>query len=420
MFHPAWKRLFLGIVRCTPAISGGVALLCLGVLVARGEPAPGPAAPPAEGEEQREPIPLDPIFAELPEDPPLVLREARKLPGERDGRGFLALAFSPDGKMLASSRAWGFSPTDIVLWDLAAAKRIHVLTPTSERRHMVTDVAFLPPGDRLVTDCYPLNKTFLWDVKTGKLLAAKDIGTKPAYSLRSLAAFPDGKRVLCCAYRTPPIVWDVERDICTALPSERYLRRRDIRPDIVGYCDQVVFAQEGSRFFTTVEGAFFEPAVLVWNATTMQVTRIVPIPPGRVLYPACSPSGDSFAGLTDEPGSLEPHVGVWDAATGERRFQGPLLGRGTGCLAFTSDGKYLLAGLTLTHFEERPQDWFLGAWDLSTGRLVARVDRGERPVHGLAVSPDGKLLAVAASDVEIYTINVSPQAKPRAYKEDRQ
>jgi WD40 repeat protein len=78
----------------------------------------------------------------------------------------IIVAFSPNGKTLATGSALGFA----YLWDIASRHRIAtlntglVLTP-------VSSVAFSPDGATLVTNGAGNNGASLWDTSTGKTIA---------------------------------------------------------------------------------------------------------------------------------------------------------------------------------------------------------------------------------------------------------
>ncbi len=74
-------------------------------------------------------------------------------------RSVNSVAFSPDGRMLAS----GSSDRTIILWDAARGERLRTL---KEHTGLVTSVAFSPDGRRLASGSYD-RTVILWGVGTG-------------------------------------------------------------------------------------------------------------------------------------------------------------------------------------------------------------------------------------------------------------
>jgi WD40 repeat protein len=116
-------------------------------------------------------------------------------PGSPVARAVSALAFSPDGKMLAVG-SWS---TRATLWDLTTGRKPHTL----KHAVVVTSLAFTPDGRRLVTATAD-GMLRLWDVATGReLLALRGPGqdTRVAFS-------PDGRRLAAGANPRGVMVWE--------------------------------------------------------------------------------------------------------------------------------------------------------------------------------------------------------------------
>src|SRR4029077_21023075 len=90
-------------------------------------------------------------------------------------------------------------------------------------------------------------------------------------------------------------------------------------------------------------------------------------------------------------------IRVYQTATGKERLALPAQAKGVRCLAFTADGKSLVA--IGGHAAAEP----LRVWDLSSGRLTREVPikspKGIR-IRPLALAPDGRSLAGDCAGLE--------------------
>ena len=208
-------------IRDEKRVNHGLLLSRLAVLAALGTCCACSArnGPNADGA-QAERVPIEPIPTEEgvkplehqalppPENPEVRFKKLSTIQGT-PGHGLIFLAFSPDGKILAAGRWGGPGDPDVRLWNVATRRLFHVLPHGNGTGGEITGIGFLPPSDRLITGCLALNEVFLWDVGTGKLLETLDLGHESLHGAIALAGFPDGKRVICCAY-SGLILWDLE------------------------------------------------------------------------------------------------------------------------------------------------------------------------------------------------------------------
>jgi WD40 repeat protein len=117
------------------------------------------------------------------------------LDGHRDGCS--ALAFSPDGKLLASA---GFRGGEVKLWSMTKGRPTGKLLRALRGHTMsVGWLVFSPEGTMLASGGYD-STARLWDVRTGKLLWTFK-GDGP---VNGVAFSPDGKTLALADKRTQP------------------------------------------------------------------------------------------------------------------------------------------------------------------------------------------------------------------------
>lgn len=129
--------------------------------------------------------------------------------------GVLSVAFSPDGKYIATASA----DKTVRIWETSTGKQIALMSHTSE----VTDVAFSPNGKYVVSRTYE-GITYVWETATAKEITYKDDG-KPrgrdpfSIKMASDAFFsPDGRYVIANGH-----VWmwqpnDIIANACAVMP----------------------------------------------------------------------------------------------------------------------------------------------------------------------------------------------------------
>jgi WD40 repeat protein/serine/threonine protein kinase len=232
------------------------------------------------------------------------------------------LAFSPDGKRVASGEGAGRGakpvPGLVKVWDAQTGQELLSL---KGHKTGVWSVAFSPDGKRLASDGGGELK--LWDAQTGQELFTLKSSGGPA---SNVAFSPDGKRLATGGSRPggggSVTVWDAQTG------QELFVRQDDGG-------GSVAFSPDGRRLAT----ASLDGTVRVWDAQTGQ--ELVAIKDGHLDFIWCvafSPDGRRLA-----TASRDGTVKVWDAQTGEELL---LLKGHTGSVdrvVFSADG-HRLAG----------------------------------------------------------------------------
>lgn len=130
--------------------------------------------------------------------------------GLKDGFGAYSVAFSSDGRMLASADA-----RRIKLWDLESEK---VILKWEAHAPYIQSIAYSPDG-RLLASAGSDRVVKLWDVQTGKLVRTMS-GHRAI--VHSLAFNPDGKTLASCSDDFTVRIWDVATGKTAKTFTEKY------------------------------------------------------------------------------------------------------------------------------------------------------------------------------------------------------
>ncbi len=279
------------------------------------------------------------------------------------------LVFSPDGATLAAG--WD---TMLRLWDTGSGRE---RSPLAGHRGQVRSVAFLPDGRTLVST--GTDRTVRrWEIAGGQEQGRWD---GPAQDPAALAfAFaPDGKQMASgskdCSIHL--------RDLATGRLVHQCRGHK-------AFVCALAFAPDGR----TLASASWDQTLALWDVATGQELRRLRGHPHEVMAVAFSPDGRLVAS-----GSVDGTLRIWDASAGKSLRQcGGDLGW-VRAVAFSPDGKTLAAAGGV--HGQRGRQGLLSLWDVATGQERARWEAHAERVYCVAFAPDGTLLATGGGDHKV-------------------
>jgi WD40 repeat protein len=246
----------------------------------------------------------------------------------------------------------------------------------------LVDVAVSPDGKRIAS-CTDHGGVQLWDPATGQVMKTLR-EPDPQVRLDRIAFSPDGNTLAAVGAGNKLRFWDVRTGEETAVKAPF--------PDIaVCFCQAIAFSRDGQFLATAYRGG----NVLLWDASERTLLYKLKDNPDDIHALAFSPDSRTLAvgGLADDrtaalilrnvesPKEIRK---LWDPTAVKDPKQVNNHEYGIGALAFSPDGKTLVAG------GEGSQT--IRFWDLEKSE-PARVVRTNGWCHSLAFSRDGRLLA---------------------------
>ena len=313
----------------------------------------------------------------------------------RHGEMIRGAVFAPDGKTAASHDGSGFAD----VWDLATGKEIRrfrlraagvqalrytaasrlLALVSSEEGIQLWDVNTGQPvgkvmrtgkewpavdlsgdGKLAITAERGESTIRVWDTTTGKEL--RQIATGHAKRVQTIQLSPDGRLVASTAW------------------TDGAVRLHDAHTGVLRFAFASEDAPDGKLAFAAngrwIAGVRRQRSVLLWNSVTGKVVRRFQPPREYIDSVAFTGDGKTLISGGDK-------VRFWEVATGKsvRQFTPPA--RSGAHVALAPDGRMLATW----------GDCELVLWDLQAGRQ-RRVGSGHQgPVHGVAVSPNGRLAA---------------------------
>ena len=306
--------------------------------------------------------------------------------GHKSGisNGVFSVAFSPDGKTVASS-----SKESVRLWNTQGEKQLRsVITHTA-----ILGAVFSPDGKTLASGNED-NTVRLWDARSGKLLTTL-IGHKGEVS--HVAFSPDGKTLASMGDDTVRL-WDTRTgEHLRALSESKYY--------------SMTFSPDGETLATEHQATEHQGnTVRLWNTKTSELRHTFTKEEHWVIGMAFSPDAQPFALLQDK----DRNRSLWDTKAGTLicPLTMPVTKRNQWGAAFSPDGSVLATGMV----DKTPigkRDDIVWLWNTTTGEHIRTLIGHLDTITCVAFSPDGRMLASGSDDETVLLWDLKTGKHPR-------
>ncbi|NJM63126.1 MAG: hypothetical protein HC849_27805 [Oscillatoriales cyanobacterium RU_3_3] len=270
----------------------------------------------------------------------------------------LSVAFSPDGKLLATCD----TDCNVRLWSVQTGQ---LLLICQGHTHWVRSVAFSPDGQIIASggaDC----TVRLWDAKTGECIRIHQDCTD---EIHAVAFSPDGRFVASGSADNTIRLWDVLGGNCCKI--------------LTGHTDwvrSVAFSPDGQ----VIASGSVDSTVRLWDVKTGECLHICIGHSGWVRSVIFSLDRETFIS-----GSSDKTIKFWDINTGEcvQTYTGHT--GGVFSVALSVNGQVLASG---------GGDKTIKFWDVNTGRIIKTLYGQTDQIFAIAFNCDGQTLATISQN----------------------
>lgn len=285
-----------------------------------------------------------------------------------------SVAFSPDGRRIVS----GSCDCSVRLWDAETGEEVSRFYGHTQQ---VNRVAFSPDG-RLIVSGSEDRTVRIWDAKSEVVFRQL---LNHADKVNMLAYSGDGRRIAIASSDNTASVWDAES-------GERLVQ-------LIGHDDWVncvVLSDDGRRVVTGSS----DTTVRVWDSENG--SQLFQLSGHRQPVKRVALSAD---GRLIASGSKDNTVRIWDAESGKLISQTSRKSEfrhrfGVTYVAFSPDGRRTISAAHSYVVGDSPPEKCVNVWNTETGEFIDSVIGHVDWATWVEFSPDGRLIASIAKNVE--------------------
>ncbi len=257
-----------------------------------------------------------------------------------------SVAFSPDGKTVASPGAERFEAGHLTLWNIQSGKIIRSLTAHDDTGHLLS-VAFSPNGN-LIAGGSENSKIVLWDVRTGEVKRTQDCPGDLNIVVGSIAFSPNGE-ILAAGGNNKIFLWNA--------PTGK-----------------------------------LQHSITTWDDTPIGPVFLAFSKDSKIL----AAQGGNYENRSPE--SYRGYISLWSVQSGKLQRRLPKHASWVTSICFSPDGKIIASG---------NDEGNIRLWNVQTGILEQTLKGHRKEVNSVAISPDGKLLASGSNDgtLKVWRLN---------------
>lgn len=288
-------------------------------------------------------------------------KEVRRIEAEES---LLMAQFVAEGQRVALAKRWG----------KMRVRDVESFQPVGEAMEVDVRGAVVSGDGRVVVVCVPeqfdageVARLELWDVGTGKLSKAFELGVRESWVGKLMAVSRDGGRVVC-----------LNEDELVVFERQSAGVVRRIGGEGMELLTRLVVTGDGRQ----VVGGGSDGVCRVWSLETGEETARFG---GHGAGITALAEGSDVVVSADESGA----VCMWDIGTGKERGRFSLSGKPVTTLAVWGGAERVLTG---------DGEGRVCLWEGATGRRLARFARHSGGILAVGFSPDGRRAISAGED----------------------